>query len=416
MLKAGALYYAIMVSFLVALLSGFLLLSVWFHHYHTMYQLQGLRLERNVSSAITMAIEAPGITTLEQTVSVDLFNDEENVVNVTKKQWGGFYLLKAEAAWQKLTHSAIAMCGMDIFCDDSTALYLADKERYLSISGSTLLNGNCYIPKLGIRRAYIEGKSYTGDELIHGKTQTSKSNLPEPDPLFTSANKIYLEGNSFPNDSMLSILRLEKADTFVNSFYRKTVVFYSSQWITIGKKIIKGNVKIVSDKGITMGNKAEVKDIIVYAPKIETESGFSGTLQMFARDTLIVREGTRLKFPSLIGIVEATCKNPLIDIKANSQIAGDVILLTSKTDNQPEVIIGENAEINGRIYCDGRLQLKGKVYGGVYCKGFVLKTATSVYENHLLDVTIDFQKLSKYYSGSGIFKVTDRYKMIQWAY
>jgi len=47
-LNAGALYYAILVSFLVALMSVFLMLNVWYHHFHTMLLIQNQKLERNV--------------------------------------------------------------------------------------------------------------------------------------------------------------------------------------------------------------------------------------------------------------------------------------------------------------------------------------------------------------------------------
>jgi hypothetical protein len=418
MLKGGALYYAILVSFLIALLSGFLMINVRLHHFHTLSLLQNQRLERNVNSALLLAKETPASLNFNQPVTIDLYNEETDEVTITKKLWGGYFLLKAEVAWHNIHYSAIEMCGSDIFQDEPVALYLADKERYLSVSGKTYLNGNCYLPKLGIRRAYIEGVSYIGDNLIHGKIEVSKSSLPEIEADFIAVNKIYLTGNNFPNDSLVSMAFLMRSDSIYNSFYQKTAIFYSDHWISLINKKISGNIKIVSSRGITLGKQSQVQDAILYAPKIEIEAGFSGSVQLFARDTLMVGEESRLLFPSLIIILEANSKSPLIKIGKKCKISGDILLKmqNGRTAEQAECYLEDESSMNGRIYCEGKLQLRGSIKGSVYCSGFILRTPASLYENHLLNATIDFHGLSRYYSAAGFFKVSDRYKAIKTLY
>lgn len=419
MLKAGALYYAILISFLVALLSGFLMLNVWYHHYHTLLLLQDMRLEQNVKSSLVLALEKPDLLSMDQPKTIDLFDNEgEDEVQLTRKQWGGYVLIKSQATWKNIHHSKIELCGSDIFTEEPIALYLADKERYLSVSGKTLLKGNCYLPKLGIRRAYIEGMSFMGDELVQGKMEVSKSNLPEIESFFMSHNLEYFTKSNFSADSMLSIVRLLKSDSLQNSFYNKTVVFYSDQWLQISNKNLTGNIKIISSKGITLGNNYQFRDVIVYAPKIEVSSGFKGSVQLFVRDSLLIRENAHLEYPSMIAMIETTIKKPLIEIEKGSTIGGDIVLLNAKNnaDNQAECRLNEGCEIEGRVYCDGKLQMTGTVKGSVYCNGFILSTPSSLYENHLLNATIDFSALSKYYAGSLFFKVPDRFKAIKWVY
>jgi cytoskeletal protein CcmA (bactofilin family) len=416
MLKAGALYYAILVSFLVALLSGFLMVNVWYHHYHTLILLQNQRLERNVNSALVLAIEKPDLLSTDQSQTIDLFNEGDDEVKLAKKQWGGFILLKSEAFWRTISFSKIELCGSDIFTDEPIALYLADKERYLSVSGNTLLKGNCYLPKLGIRRAYIEGMSFTGDELVHGKMEIAKSDLPGTDPSLTSQNLEYFGNGNFPSDSMVSMAQLMKTDSLFNSFFNKTVVFYTDQWLTLSNKNITGNIRIVSSKGITLGSRTRLQDMMVYAPKIEVSSDFTGSAQLFAIDSIIIREGAHFLYPSLITLLNANIKVPLIEIEKGCRISGDIVLLASKNSNdiQPECRLNENCVINGRVYCEGKLQMKGTVNGSVYCNGFILRTPSSLYENHLLNAIIDFPALSTYDAGALFFKVSDRYKAIKW--
>jgi hypothetical protein len=415
MLKAGALYYAILISFLVALLCGFLMINIRFHHYHTLMVSQNLRLQRNVNSALVLALEKPGLVKTSQSQTIDLFGEDDDKVQLSSKLWGGFIVLKSESSWNNLHYSKTEMCGSDIFTTDTTALYLTDKEQYLSISGNTILHGNCFLPKLGIRKAFIEGMSFTGKQMIDGRIYNSKKTLPETEIEFSASNQNYLEKSDFRSDSVFSAIRLLKADSLSNSFNRKTVLFYTDQWLNLSNKILVGNIKVVSSKGVTLYSSAKLTDVIVYAPKIEVMSGFGGSVQLFATDSIIIREKTTLLYPSLIALFHTSIKNPLIEIEKDCRLAGDIVILNSKKipDAQLECRLSENDRIFGRVYCDGKLHLKGAVYGSVYCNGFILRTPSSLYENHLLDATIDFSGLPKYYAGALFFNVTDRLKIIK---
>ena len=51
----------------------------------------------------------------------------------------------------------------------------------------------------------------------------------------------------------------------------------------------------------------------------------------------------------------------------------------------PELIIEEEAEVDGLVYNKGKTQLRGTVNGSLYTSKFFLKTTSSSYENHILD-------------------------------
>lgn len=414
MVKAGAMYYAIFLSFIISLLSGLLILGVWYHHFHTTSLIQEMRMHRNIHSALLIAMESPDFISIGSTKSINLFDDSINNVNVTESLWGGYLLLRAKANWRHINYSRISLCGNDISMDDSIALYLSDNERYLSLSGSTLLKGNCYLPKLGIRRAYIEGLSYNREKLIYGLQKQSNSTLP---PLSETVMKYisnYLHNNILPGDSIANIDQLIRSDSISNSFFQKSLVFYSDHWITLSRKSISGNIKIISKKGITILNSVNTSDILLFAPKIEVEANFHANVQIFATDTIQIGERATFFFPSIIGLLENTCKKPLIKIGKNSTILGDVTLQSTSSERQGISIIDENTEIYGKVYCNGKVELKGKIYGSLFCEGFRLLTPTSLYENNLLNATIDFTKLPKYYSGSLIYSNSLHYKQIKW--
>ena len=348
-LKAGALYYAILVSFIVALLSGFLILNIWYHHYHTLMLIQNIKLDRNNRSALIIAIESPDLLNINQSKLIDLYsnNDNNNKIILTKKLWGGYYILKAETEWRNIKNSLMELCGSDIKNGESMALYLTDNDRYLSVSGNTILKGNCYLPKTGIRRSDIEGLGFSGDELVNGEIKISDTNLPSIEPLFIESNKFYLSNNKFQLDSVLTFQNFKITDSLYNSFNNKTVLIYSNNWIYLSNNIIKGNIKIVSTKGIKIDKNSKINDVIFYAPKIVIEANFSGQVQLFAKDSIIINEGAKLLFPSFVAILNHDIKNPIIDIHKKSSIAGDILLYSPENSNSilPNCNL-ENVEFN----------------------------------------------------------------------
>lgn len=416
MVKAGALYYAIFISFLVALLGGFFIMNVWMHHAHTQIILNGQRLERNVNSALLLAEEIPALLPDNSSTDVDLFNDGNDLVSITKKTWGGYCLIKTEEEVKYSRKSTIALVGKDIFESEKLALYMVDKGQFLSVCGKTVIKGESYLPKSGVRQAYIEGKSFSGTKIIDGKIMNSKEELPTLNANMIGSNRQYLNGQESVSDSLVDINFLLKTDTIKNSFYKKTLAFFSSKWVTLSKKVLQGNIRIISTKGVTITNSVQTTDIIVYAPKIEIETGFIGNLQLFANDTIIINDGVRLLFPSLLAVPETQNAKAYISIGKNCNLIGDVLLAFTgeAKNNKLHCLLNTGSAITGRVYCNGSLEIKGAVNGTVYTSGFILRTLGSTYENHLLDAVINFDGLPEFYSGSLINENIERYKTVKW--
>lgn len=416
MVKAGALYYAIFISFLVALLGGFFIMNVWMHHAHTLIILNGKRLERNIQSALLLTQESSGLALENKSDDVDLFNDGNDIVSVVRKQWGGYSLVKAEAEGKFTYRSAIGLYGKDIFENEKTALYLSDKGQYLSLTGRTVIKGDCFLPKSGLRKAYIEGNSFTGSKMTEGRISDSKPHLPAENHNTIASNIAYFTGQVSPGDTLVDISLLLRSDTVRQSFYRKTLIMFSKQWVTLTGKVLQGNIRIISSKGVTISKSAQTDNIIIYAPKIEVEKGFTGNLQLFASDTIIINAGVTLLFPSLLAIPDTRNPKALISIGKNCNIIGDLFLtIKDETKNSmSECLLNTGSVITGRVYCGGRVELKGTVNGTIYTNRFILRTPGSIYENHLLDATINFNALPEYYSGSLIDESVVRYKMVKW--
>jgi hypothetical protein len=173
---------------------------------------------------------------------------------------------------------------------------------------------------------------------------------------------------------------------------------------------------VVSKKGISVERTARLNDVLLFSQKIEIEANLQGNFQLFATDTIRIQDGVSMLFPSTIALIGGQCEKPLIQIGKNCTLLGDIVLQATSSTPKAVCIIGVQTNIHGKVYCAGKVELRGKVNGSVYCDGFTLSTPTSLYENHLLNATIDHSSLSAYYSGSVFFSDSPHYKEIKWEY
>lgn len=194
---------------------------------------------------------------------------------------------------------------------------------------------------------------------------------------------------------------------------------YSEKEITLTNKSYEGNMVIVSDKSVLVRSDCKMKDIIVYAPEVEIEAGFKGNLQVFSTGSITVGENVVLAYPSVIGSIIPNNGNvATVTINPGAEIYGAVFAYQEKMNKKNPLILSiENgAVVKGSVYANGTVQLKGSVYGNLTCDKFSLKTRSGVYDNHLLNATIDQSRLSKHYIGINLVGKFDNRSFLKWLY
>jgi len=207
-------------------------------------------------------------------------------------------------------------------------------------------------------------------------------------------------------------------DSIINSFQNKTLVIYSPRSIVLSNQVIEGNIIVKSDKKIMVKSSTTIFNAILYAKGIVLENNFEGTVQVFASDSIIIEDNCHLHYPSVIALLgksntEITRK---IMISENVEIKGAVFLYNKNFDRKHQALIsiGKKSKITGQVYSSELLELKGEVYGGVFCKKFILKTPSSVYENHLMDAVINREELSEHFVGVPLTETIEQQRIIKW--
>jgi hypothetical protein len=414
MLRAGALIYTVFISFLITIICGLLISFSLIYNKNFITEFKRGELLNNVYSGINVALFTPNLIDFDQELVVDLYNDAINIVELEKKRWGGYEIIKARSSWSNFNEYKIALVGIDWRSEENVALYLTDKNDFLYVSGNTFLRGDCFVPGAQVKTTRIEGRGFLGKQPVKGEVYKSLIDLPLINQGFIDINSKYLSNGYLIGDSSYNYNSFNsQSEIIYNSFLNKTLVLYSEDNILIKNKRINGNVIIKSETLVEISSDCDIDNILIYAPEVIIRDGFEGAVQVFAKTKIRIEENCKLKYPSFICTIND--KSEII-VSEGCEIDGGVFLFLTNKENvkQSGIEIKKNATVYGQVYSNGYIQHKGILYGTMYCENFMLKTKSSLYENHLLDAIIDLSKLSENFVGNVLLYESTNRKIIDW--
>lgn len=347
--------------------------------------------------------------------TLDLYGQNVDSVTLKRLSWGLFEVVSSRSFRKNKEAIKVALIGERY--EDETALYLADRNKPLSLAGKTEIKGKCYIPEKGVKRAYIEGTTYLGDKLLYGSSQKSEKTLPALSDEIKLAMRKRIGDAVLNLDSMVAFEITE--DSITQSFTEKTKLAYSSSIIVMDNKHCSGNVVIKSSKGIVVGAGSTLENTLLYAPFIMIEDGFTGALQAFASDSILIGKNVDLEYPSSFGLLQSGSgeKKSFVKVDEGSVIDGGIICFQENYNyrNPIRIQLEQSSVVQGLVYVNGLVELKGSIFGSLYCNRFSLKTPSTVYENHLLNAVIDVNQRSEWYVGPKLMgKNKGKKEVIQW--
>ena len=417
-LKGGALFISLFLSLVIAvLLSLIILLS-----YYSKLDYERFIIEQNVSnnaqSAIAICIAEDNLD--ENKVITDLYEEGKDSVEYSKKWWGCYKAICVKAFSKGFSRSYYFLAGSSLPID--TSLITKENGKALSLCGETVLKGMCMLPKAGLERAYIEGQNFVGDKLIDGDMLQAPATIPGINEKFIEYLEKKLSFQLLESDSLLDYETFLSKDSLVNSFLNRTLVVQSSGTILLSNKYIKGNILLFASNKIIIEENSHIEDALLVAPQIEIKDNFSGSLQAIASDTIKAGKEVHLNYPSSLTVLykEDTTKGrkvPAIILDENSFCSGSLIALKKNEGNSlvnPLIKIGKESMIQGLIYSQGYTDLQGSLHGTLITNGFILVTPSSVYENHLLNATIDRKSLSDFFVAGLILNKNPGKKIVKW--
>lgn len=380
-MAASALYYVLFLSVIFGLLlGGLILFSASDYRVNAVLDIEE-RLRDNASSGISYAQTHFKELKSGEMLELDLFDQGTDSVRLMYKKWGLLSVIECEAFHftQQVKKSVLAS---PTETDVLPNLYLPDRGKPLSVAGQTRIEGQAYLPKAGLKRAYIEGQNYKGARLIYGSKQDAEKHLP---PL----------SGDFGNDGVtasgeLIDWEMRLSDSIQHSFSKNTLHFISDKAMRIDAVSLTGNIVLEAKDSVFISATSTLENVIIKSPIIYFESGFNGSGQFMASRRITLEEEVILTYPSCLSVYgdhllgEA---NSQITIGQHASILGAVLMADQENDfrNSPELFIESNATIHGFVYNQGKTSLKGTVNGHLFTDKFYLKTPASTYENHVLN-------------------------------
>jgi hypothetical protein len=394
-IKGGALYFVIFLLFLMTILLTTFILFVYYKNQLLICQAGISQIEQNIESAVELYSVKPEILAQNIFAEINLFPETSSKTSLKKDFWGAYQIITITSKFKEISRTRLALFGCKYGSIEPIALYMSDKNRYLSVSGKSEIRGVCYLPKFGIRTARIEGQLFDGYlETRNNYIRNSKEELPAPPEYLISNCESYLSTNGNAKVKRSESL-VGRKDIF-NSFSDSLIIYTSNDSIwKLDNISITGKIQLLSSKEIDIGSSAKLQNIIVVGRKIIVRSGFEGHLQIFATDTVILEENTRLLYPSVVSVIGNKNVTKFIHIKKNSEVQGAVWIKNSSKDDKhtPFIKIETGSKVKGQVYAPGKIQTQGVIWGTLFTDTFILNTPVAYYENYIFNTTINGEKL-----------------------
>ncbi len=309
---------------------------------------------------------------------------------ITRRDWGAFRVIVSETRHKVGTVKRSAIVGYET--DHShPALYIPERKQSLKLCGETRIEGVAFLGERGAERGHIARQSYKGDKLIYGKQKLSERSLPGLKSSLKTENIQKYRKNC---------VKIDPIDRDTNfSFSEKTRLVSVTSQLYLNHKI-SGNVVLHSFDTIVVKANCQLENVIIVAPNVRFEGGFSGAVQVVAHETIRLGKKVKLNYPSAL-ILHEEGRNETSDkhgifLEEESQVLGGVLLFSQKPNSRKLLLLKmEKGRIGGLVYNLGETELKGDVIGHLYTNKFTLRAGGGQYTNHLLNVRISSDLLPK---------------------
>ena len=241
MLRAFALPAVLVVSVLIQLLILFAYSAVTLNMSRYSLYHEKKQLRDDLKSALNLYCADSTLCVVGDSVAVELFHGHD-VVKLSVEPWGLYERVTLSNGYSDKYR---VLVGRRCEAEAKAAFWLCDRNRALSLAGDTRVNGLVYMPLNGINYTEVNSEYYSGEPISESLLRISSVDLPDVD----SARFEYAGRLCRQNDERMELCH-------------------------------------------------NVRDTIVCGGVVRIRSGFRGSLQVFASDSVIVEGGVLLEYPS----------------------------------------------------------------------------------------------------------------------
>jgi hypothetical protein len=409
-LKGGALYIAIIISILISIVLSLFISLAYYNNQAILVHSSSSQLQLSVESGFEISKSSYFSSEKQNRWQKMPYNNDS--VLVKNLQWGCYQLVSVFA---KNTHHRLSKTGLfGSQATPDTALMVIEQNRPIGLAGKIKFKGGCYLPKAGIKTAYIEGTSFSDLNALRPFIKNAPNSIATIDELFLKEiTNIQSELNLY-NDSLLSFI----PENYTHSFQNKTAVVQQGS-IILSSQVLSNNIKLIASNTITVDKGAQLNNVLLIARKIIFKKGFKGIVHAIAKDSIITEEECEFNYPSSFCVYNANSKTNInnntitgVFFGETCLFEGSILACNAKNSfskslikfNKKFILIGSAYSSN---YCDAQ----GSLYGTVMCETVLLQTPSAVYENHLLNCLLDSKTYSAHLAVANWFSTKQKQRL-----
>lgn len=289
-----------------------------------------------------------------------LFEDRETSgVHFVCWRWGMYEVVTVTAGGGR--KSSTRLMGKAWESDRRATLYVPGDSRSFSLTGRSWVNGRLYIPRKGIAYTQVRSEFFSGIRVKEEQLRVSDEDFPPMDgEARTTVDQLLAmgRGSEMP----------ENGSTLKRDFSRDVLEAEVGEYLA-GTNI-RGQVILYSPDVVFLEQDNRLEDVIVVGRKVEIADGFTGSLQVFARDTILLGDRVVLKPGSGLYVKqqEAGC---LLRLGEHCEVNGYVVVESLPTDGEQRRAVyfqPETSGVRGLVYVDGIAEVHGCVTGSLYAR------------------------------------------------
>lgn len=282
---------------------------------------------------------------------------EESRVRYSRQRWGMYEVVEVRNG----RHGSVRLLGKKAESPWQATLYVPENNRAFSLTGRTFVEGDVYLPGNGISYTQLRSEFFKGKALDEKQIKTSADRFPALDEeslevvnglLDYTGEREWLENGSVLSRGFRDpVVRVEVGEYLSGARVCGPVILYASSMLFVEEDNSLENVIIVGDK-------------------IEFADGFSGCVQVFARDTILLGNRVCLKAGSGLYVRQEEEKG-FIRIGENCEVNGYVIAVAKVSEGERKQVLyyqPESSRVRGLLYVDGIAEVHGFVTGSLYAR------------------------------------------------
>lgn len=291
--------------------------------------------------------------------SILLFDEqEESRVRFTRDRWGMYEIVRVQAGNGK--RYSVRLMGKTWESDKKAILYIPENDRSFSLTGRTFLEGMIYLPRNGISYTQMRSEFFNGKRVKEESVRISEKEFPGMDEE-TCQQITDLLSYAGPREWL-------ETPALKNSFSEPT------RWIETGENLsglsVEGRIILYAPDDLYLEQDNCLENVIIVGRKIEIADGFTGCIQVFARDTIILGNQVCLKAGSGLHVKQKG-EGCLVKLGDRDEINGYVIvesILSNDEQKRANYIQPETSKVRGLVYVDGIAEVHGMVTGSLYAR------------------------------------------------